>query len=141
MPKSAAALLARIMRIHEPKAREKLWELFKEQASGMDGGDVVLALKQAGEEIWGVGIDDTYSSVKHQNDEALGNAFDITWLTIICIKLKEIKDAEPAIPPKAEEIFCPRCVKQSLPRLLLPHHVCSRSAASSKLCRFLERLS
>ena len=32
--------------------REKLWELFKEQASGMDGGDVVLALKQAGEEIW-----------------------------------------------------------------------------------------
>jgi len=53
--------------------REKLWELFKEQASGMDGGDVVSALKQAGEEIWGVGIDDTYSSMKHQNDEALGH--------------------------------------------------------------------
>jgi hypothetical protein len=30
----------------------------------MDGGDVVSALKQAGEEIWGVGIDDTYSSMK-----------------------------------------------------------------------------
>jgi hypothetical protein len=27
----------------------------------MDGADVVLALKQAGEEIWGVGIDNTYS--------------------------------------------------------------------------------
>ena len=53
--------------------RDKLWELFKEQASGLDGGDVVSALKQAGEEIWGVGIDDTYSSMKHQNDEALGN--------------------------------------------------------------------
>jgi hypothetical protein len=37
----------------------------------MDGGDVVSALKQAGEAIWGVGIDDTYSSMKHQNDEAL----------------------------------------------------------------------
>jgi hypothetical protein len=35
--------------------RDKLWELFKEQASGMDGGDVVSAFKQAGEEIWGVG--------------------------------------------------------------------------------------
>jgi hypothetical protein len=82
MLKSAPALLARsCARIHEPKAREKLWELFKEQASGMDGGDVVLALKQAGEEIRRVGIDDTYSSMKHQNDEALGNAFDITWLT------------------------------------------------------------
>jgi hypothetical protein len=71
--------------------RERLWELFKEQASGMDGADVVLTLKQAGEEIWAVGIDGTYSSMKHQDDEALGNAFDITWLTVVCIKLKEIK--------------------------------------------------
>ena len=71
--------------------RDKLWNLFKEQASGMDGADVVFALKQAGEEIWAVGIDDTYSSMKHQDDEPLGNAFDITWLTIVCIKLKEIR--------------------------------------------------
>jgi hypothetical protein len=71
--------------------RDKLWDLFTKQASGMDGADVVLALRQAGEEIWSVGIDDTYSSMKHQDDEALGNAFDITWLTIVCIKLKEIK--------------------------------------------------
>ena len=49
------------------------------------------ALRQAGEEIWAVGIDDTYSSMKHQDDEPLGNAFDITWLTVVCIKLKEIK--------------------------------------------------
>jgi hypothetical protein len=71
--------------------RDKLWDLFKERAAGMDGADVVLALKQAGEEIWAVGIDDTYSSMKHQDDEALGNAFDITWLTVVCIKLNEIK--------------------------------------------------
>jgi len=71
--------------------RDKLWDLFREQAKGMDGADVVLALKQAGEEIWAVGIDDTYSSMKHQDDERLGNAFDITWLTVVCIKLKEIK--------------------------------------------------
>ena len=71
----------------------------------MDGGDIVLALKQAGEEIWGVGIDDTYSSVKHQNDEALGNAFDITWLTIICIKLKEIVVREKRLRPLSESRF------------------------------------
>jgi hypothetical protein len=71
--------------------RDKLWDLFSEQASGMDGADIVLALRQAGEEIWAVGIDDTYSSMKHQDDEALGNAFDITWLTVVCIKLREIK--------------------------------------------------
>ena len=71
--------------------RDKLWNLFQDQAKGMDGGDVVIALKQAGEEIWAVGIDETYTAMKHQDDEALGNAFDITWLTVVCIKLKEIK--------------------------------------------------
>jgi hypothetical protein len=74
--------------------RDKLWDLFAEHAKGMDGADVVTALKQAGEEIWAVGIDDTYSSMKHQDDEPLGNAFDITWLTVVCIKLKEIKDGK-----------------------------------------------
>jgi len=71
--------------------RDKLWALFKKQAKGMDGSDVVEALKQAGEEIWAVGIDDTYSTMRHQDDEPLGNAFDITWLTVVCIKLKEMK--------------------------------------------------
>jgi len=71
--------------------RDKLWDLFQERAKGMDGGDVVTALRQAGEEIWAVGIDEAYTAMKHQNDEPLGNAFDITWLTVVCIKLKEIK--------------------------------------------------
>ena len=71
--------------------RDKVWDLFHEQAAGMDGADVVRALKQAGEEIWAVGIDKAYTDMSHQDDEPLGNAFDITWLTVVCIKLKEIK--------------------------------------------------
>ena len=74
--------------------RDKIWDLFEEQAKGMDGGDVVLALRQAGEEIWSVGIDEVYSKMKHQDDEPLGNAFDITWLTVVCIKLKEIRQGK-----------------------------------------------
>lgn len=76
--------------------RDKLWDLFKDLAKGMDGADVVVALKQAGEEIWAVGIDDTYSSMNQsdQDEEPLGNAFDITWLTVVCIKLKEMKQGK-----------------------------------------------
>jgi len=76
--------------------RERLWELFQETAKGMDGADVVVALKQAGEEIWAAGIDDTYSNMSQQDQDAepLGNAFDITWLTVVCIKLKEIKQGK-----------------------------------------------
>jgi hypothetical protein len=74
--------------------RDKLWDLFKELAKGMDGADVVSALKQAGEEIWAVGIDDTYSHMSNQDDEPLGNAFDITWLTVVCIKLKEVRQGK-----------------------------------------------
>jgi len=76
--------------------RDKLWEHFKELATGMDGAEVVIALKQAGEEIWAAGIDDTYSSMSPaaQDNEMLGNAFDISWLTVVCIKLKEIKQGK-----------------------------------------------
>ncbi len=76
--------------------RNKLWDLFKELATGMDGANVVIALKQAGEEIWAAGIDDTYGrmSIRDQDDEPLGNAFDITWVTVVCIKLKEIKQGK-----------------------------------------------
>ena len=83
--------------------RDKLWDLFQEQAKGMDGGNVVMALKQAGEEIWAVGIDKAYTAMTHQDNEALGNAFDITWLTVVCIKLKEIKAGNnPLIRVKAK---------------------------------------
>jgi hypothetical protein len=74
--------------------RDKLWKLFQELAKGMDGADVVIALKQAGEEIWAVGIDDTYSKMSNQDAEPLGNAFDITWLTVVCIKLKEMRQGK-----------------------------------------------
>jgi hypothetical protein len=76
--------------------RDKLWKLFQETAKGMDGADVVIALKQAGEEIWAAGIDDTYGNMsqRDQDSEPLGNAFDITWLTVVCIKLKEMKQGK-----------------------------------------------
>jgi hypothetical protein len=76
--------------------RDKLWKLFQDTAKGMDGADVVVALKQAGEEIWAVGIDDTYSSMsqKDQDAEPIGNVFDITWLTVVCIKLKEMRQGK-----------------------------------------------
>ena len=76
--------------------RNKLWDLFRQLAKGMDGADVVVALKQAGEEIWAAGIDETYPTMSQQAQETepLGNAFDITWLTVVCIKLKEIKQGK-----------------------------------------------
>ena len=76
--------------------RNKLWDLFRQLAKGMDGADVVVALKQAGEEIWAAGIDETYTNMSQQAQETepLGNAFDITWLTVVCIKLKEIKQGK-----------------------------------------------
>lgn len=84
--------------------RDKLWDLFRELAEGMNGADVVVALKQAGEEIWAVGIDDSYSNMSQgdQDAEPAGNAFDITWLTVVCIKLKEIQQGKkPTVRIKA----------------------------------------
>lgn len=84
--------------------REKLWKLFEQLAQGMDGAKVVIALKQAGEEIWAAEIDDAYSTMSQQDQDAepIGNAFDITWLTVACIKLKEMKQGrKPKVRIKA----------------------------------------
>ncbi len=70
----------------------------------MDGADVVVALKQAGEEIWAAGIDGRYSDMSEsdQTKEPLGNAFDISWLTVVCIKLKEVRQGKkPKVRIKA----------------------------------------
>lgn len=86
--------------------RDKLWERFRELAGGIDGADVVVALKQAGEEIWAAGIDDTYTNMNTaaQKNPELGNAFDIAWLTVVCIKLKEIKQGKkPKVRIRAEK--------------------------------------
>ena len=55
-----------------------------------------VGVKQAGEEIWAAGIDGNYSDMprRDQEEEPLGNAFDIAWLTVVCIKLKEIQQGK-----------------------------------------------
>ena len=75
--------------------RDKLWKLFQGNRQG-NGWRGCRGRTQASrqKEIWAVGIDDTYSSMSHQDDEPLGNAFDITWLTVVCIKLKEMKQGK-----------------------------------------------
>lgn len=103
MKKKAAAKKKKQHDVVSP-FRNKLWELFESEARGMDGGDVVAALKQAGEEIWAAGIDGTYSDMplRDQGEEPLGNAFDIAWLTVVCIKLKEFKQGKkPKVRIKA----------------------------------------
>jgi hypothetical protein len=74
----------------------ELWDRYRELAAGMNGADVVVALKQAGEEVWAAGIDDTYTRMrrKDQERESVGKAFDVTWLTVACIKLKEMKQGK-----------------------------------------------
>ena len=35
-----------------------------------------------------------WPKIPRKDDEPLGNAFDITWLTIVCIELKEMKQGK-----------------------------------------------
>ena len=48
--------------------------------------------------------------MKHQHDEPLGNAFDITWLTVVCIKLKEIKAGKK---PRVRAKGAVRCIERA----------------------------
>ncbi|MEO5719441.1 MAG: hypothetical protein ABIR29_12850 [Chthoniobacterales bacterium] len=57
--------------------RDKLWDLFRDLAEG----DMPL---------------------RDQEEEPLGNAFDLAWLTVVFIKLKEFQQGKkPKVPIKA----------------------------------------
>jgi short subunit fatty acids transporter len=70
--------------------RKRLYANFRRNAEGLDGALVVDALYQASEDVWHAGIDDAYASLKNSTDETLADAFDISWLTVVSIRLAKL---------------------------------------------------
>ena len=73
--------------------RDKIWELFHEQAKGMDGADVSWRSNKRARRL-GCGNRRDLQQHEAPGRRAARQCFDITWLTVVCIKLKEIKEGK-----------------------------------------------
>jgi len=70
------------------KFRERLFKQLEKNVQGLSGADVVKALKETSDELWCAGIDKAYGDMGNAAGEPLADAFDITWLTVLNVKLK-----------------------------------------------------
>lgn len=67
----------------------RMWGIFRRNAVGKTGPQIVAALKAASDKVWAAEIDAAYANMSV--DETLAIAFDLTWLTAVNIELTKGK--------------------------------------------------
>lgn len=67
--------------------RDLMWTKVRELATEMPSDRVISALERASNNIWQLGLDESYRSVTDGNIDLAG-AFDLTWLTAWMLELK-----------------------------------------------------
>lgn len=66
-----------------------LWEQIHKNAQGLSVHQVLKALEETSDDMYDAGIDDVYDDIVKKGKIQSAN-FDITWLTLLAVKLKKL---------------------------------------------------
>ena len=72
--------------------RESLWRTLDRNCQGLSGEEVVQALKVVSDEIYHAGIDDAYVRTKTRKTQNIADAWDLTWVTALSIRLWRMRE-------------------------------------------------
>ena len=75
--------------------RGKLWETLTVNAKTLTGLQVVKALRVISDDVYYAGIDRAYTTTKVRDPRNLADAWDLTWLTALNIRLLHLKKPGP----------------------------------------------
>jgi hypothetical protein len=78
--------------------RASLWKTLAKNAKGLTGLQIVQALREVSDDIYHAGIDSAYTSTKIRDPQNLADAWDLTWLTALNVKLLHLQ--KPRSRPK-----------------------------------------
>jgi hypothetical protein len=67
--------------------RASLWKTLAKNAKHLSGSQVVQALREVSDDIYHAGIDNAYTTTKVRDPQNLADAWDLTWLTALNVKL------------------------------------------------------
>lgn len=72
--------------------RHELFQVAIKNAKGKDGAKVMRCLKEMSEEMYASGIDESLRMTEKQikNWDNIASAWDLTWLTLLALKLKQL---------------------------------------------------
>jgi hypothetical protein len=67
--------------------RASLWKTLAKNAKNLTSLQVVQALREVSDDIYHAGIDSAYTTTKVRDPQNLADAWDLTWLTALNVKL------------------------------------------------------
>jgi hypothetical protein len=71
--------------------RASLWKTLAVNAKTLTGLEVVNALRVISDDVYSAGIDAAYTKTKARDPRNLADAWDLTWLTALNIRLPHLK--------------------------------------------------
>jgi hypothetical protein len=109
------ALLRSKLRVHMPRQKKQpnshlqdladfranLWNTLAVNAKTLTGLQVVKALRVISDDVYDAGIDAAYVTTKVRDARNLADAWDLTWLTALNIKLTQLKKSKFGSPARS----------------------------------------
>jgi len=71
--------------------RASLWKALARNAEHLTGVQVVRALREISDDIYHAGIDNAYTTTKARDPQNLADAWDLTWLTALNVRLLHLQ--------------------------------------------------
>jgi hypothetical protein len=71
--------------------RASLWKTLAKNAKHLTGLQIVQALREISDDIYYAGIDSAYTTTKTHDPQNLADAWDLTWLTALNVKLLHLQ--------------------------------------------------
>ena len=71
--------------------RASLWKALAKNAKHLTGVQVVHGLREISDDIYHAGIDSAYTTTKVRDPQNLADAWDLTWLTALNVKLLHVQ--------------------------------------------------
>jgi len=71
--------------------RASLWKTLARNSKQLTGLQVAQALREVSDDIYHAGIDSAYTTTKARDPQNLADAWDLTWLTALNVKLLHLQ--------------------------------------------------
>jgi len=71
--------------------RASLWTTLAKNGKHLTGLQLVKALREISDDIYHAGIDSAYTTTKTRDPQNLADAWDLTWLTALNVKLLHLQ--------------------------------------------------
>jgi hypothetical protein len=79
----------------------RLWKTLAKNAKNLTGPQVVEELRKISDDIYHAGIDSAYVMTKVRDPQNLADAWDLTWLSVLNVKLLHLRQSKS--PPKQKQ--------------------------------------